>query len=509
VTPDHLLALVFVGGGVGMFGLYLDTAWHRTLGRDTFWSLPHLLMYGGGMAAYASAVGGIALASRFGSEAFGGPVLGRRRLRFPLGFTVALVGTLVIIAAVPVDGWFHWTYGTDVLVWSWPHMQLLLGAALADVGILLALAAQRGRGWFGRPSVWPLAMTLVVVDLVQRVHYGLAHYTQVPETRTPDFYPLLVALSVPALLVTAARAIGPWAPVAVGLLFFGAALLVDVTLSLIDFARYTLTPVFALPALVVSTLYAVAGRARDRAGLALLAGALFAAAFVTIESVWMARALGHPWADRAVLAALPATLGAGALSGWVGWVLGGFARALAREISPAVVFGGRRRARAAAALAVALVAAGSVSTYRPQRFGKPMTVAEMRLAPVESFPAQEAIFWEVLILDEWPAAGRIQAYSEGIIEPFPLPIGPAWCAETPERLDAELSGVHFGLEINGERIDLAPYRVVRRPLRDGRHCGWVGVAAAFVRASVNRFVYEVERAEGRSSVEMTVVFKDP
>ena len=182
---------------------------------------------------------------------------------------------------------------------------------------------------------------------------------------------------------------------------------------------------------------------------------------------------------------------------------------MAREISPAVVFGGRRRARAVAALAVALVAAGSVSTYRPQRFGKPMTVAEMRLAPVESFPAQEAIFWEVLILDEWPAAGRIQAYSEGIIEPFPLPIGPAWCAETPERLDAELSGVHFGLEINGERIDLAPYRVVRRPLRDGRHCGWVGVAAAFVRASVNRLVYEVERAEGRSSVEMTVVFKDP
>ena len=26
VTPDHLLALVFVAGGVGMLGLYLDTA---------------------------------------------------------------------------------------------------------------------------------------------------------------------------------------------------------------------------------------------------------------------------------------------------------------------------------------------------------------------------------------------------------------------------------------------------------------------------------------------------
>ena len=46
-------------------------------------------------------------------------------------------------------------------------------------------------------------------------------------------------------------------------------------------------------------------------------------------------------------------------------------------------------------------------------------------------------------------------------------------------------------------------------MRDGRHCEWLGVAAAFVRASRNRFVYEVERAAGRSVVEMAVVFKDP
>ena len=46
-------------------------------------------------------------------------------------------------------------------------------------------------------------------------------------------------------------------------------------------------------------------------------------------------------------------------------------------------------------------------------------------------------------------------------------------------------------------------------MRDGRHCEWLGVAAAFVRASRNRFVYEVEHAAGRSVVEMAVVFKDP
>jgi hypothetical protein len=490
VAPDHLLALSFVAGAVGMFGLYLDTAWHRTLGRDTFWSLPHLLMYGSGVAVYASTLAGLIL-------------------RLPLGFTIAFAGTLVMMTAIPVDAWFHWMFGTDVLVWSWPHMQLLLGAGLADCGVLLAVAAQRGRGWFGRPRVWPVAMTLVIADLLQRVHYGLAHYTQVPETRTADFYPMLVALAVPALLVMAARAIGPWAPVAAAGLFFGVQVGVDLTLSLVDFARYTLTPVFALPALLVSALYAVGGRARDRAAVAVGAGILFSAAFVAIECVWMARVITRPWAWAAVTTALPVTIGVGALSGWVGWIAGGFVRAVAQGDSPAIAFGDRRRARAAALLAGALILAGALATYRPQRFGPPMTTTEMQLRSVESFLAREAIFWEALILDEWPSAGRIQAYSEGIIEPFPLPIGPAWCAATPAQLEAELPGVRFGLALNGARVDLARYRIVRLPLRDGRHCGWLGVAAAFVRASRNRFVYEVEHAAGRLVVEMTVVFKDP
>ena len=509
VTPDHLLALVFVAGGVGMLGLYLDTAWHRTFGRDTFWSLPHLLMYGSGMAVYASTLGGIAIATRLGPGGFGGPVLSPLGLRLPLGFTLAFAGTLVMMTAMPVDAWFHWMYGTDVLVWSWPHMQLLLGAGLTDCGILLAVAAQRGRGWFGRPRVRPVAATLVIVDLLQRVHYGLAHYTQVPETRTVDFYPMLVALSVPALLVTAARSIGPWAPVAAASLFFVIQVGVDLTLYLIDFVRYTLTPVFALPALLVSALYAIAARAGHRAVIAIVAGSLFSVAFVAIECVWMARVIARPWAEAAVTAALPVTIGIGALSGWVGWVVGGLVRFVAHDGSAAVGFDDRRPARAAALFAGALILAGALATYRPQRFGPPMTTTEMRLEPVESFVAREAIFWEAVILDSWPLADRIQAYSEGIIEPFPLPIGPAWCAETPARLEAELPGVRFGLAINEERVDLAHYRIVRLPMRDGRHCGWLGIAAAFVRSSRNRFVYEVEHAARRSVVEMTVVFKDP
>ena len=32
---------------VALVGAVWDVSWHRTLGRDTFWSAPHLLLYAG------------------------------------------------------------------------------------------------------------------------------------------------------------------------------------------------------------------------------------------------------------------------------------------------------------------------------------------------------------------------------------------------------------------------------------------------------------------------------
>jgi len=512
-SADASIAVAVVSGLAGMAGVYLDTAWHRTVGRDSFFILPHLFIYGGGLGVWAAALAAVARASLGREAEFGGPVLRLGRLRFPVGFTLTAFGIVVIMAAAPVDDWWHTTFGKDVLIWSPPHLQLHLGAGIAALGLLFAVAAQRGRGAFAHPWLWRAAMLAVLVDLVHRGHFVLAHYTMLPASRTPDFYPFLVALLAPVVLVAAARTVGPWAPTLACLAFLAVAWLVDVMLRVIEFERYTLTPILVAPSAVLSLAFSRAGRRRDRAWLGAAAGLAFTLAFVAMEVAWMRWAVGRPWPADRVLAGLPRVLVAGALSGWVGWVLGGFLRAVGSSGGAAAEFGGRARARAAAVAALALAVAGLAATYQPQRFGPPMTVQELRLVPLASFPYTEAIFWNVFFAEGWPLAPHIGARSEGIIDGLPMPVGPAWCVRTDAALTAMIPGLSFTMEVNGTPIDLAPYPLVSLRLRDGERCAWVGVASAFQRASQNTFVYTIERAAPRgpvtTRVELGVVFKDP
>lgn len=505
--------MALVAGAAGMVGVYLDTAWHRTVGRDSFFILPHLFIYGGGLGVWAAALASIGRATLGHVAEFGGPVLGLGRLRLPFGFALTAAGIAVILAAAPVDAWWHDTFGKDVLIWSPPHLQLHLGAGMTAIGLLFAVAAQRGRGVLARPWLWQGAMLAVLVDLVHRGHFVLAHYTMLPHARTPDLYPFLVALLAPVVLVAAARALGPWAPTLACLAFLGVAWLMDGMLRLIAYERYTLTPILAVPAAILSLLFWRARRWRDRAGLAAAAGVAFVLVFLAMEVASMHWLVGRPWPAERVLAGLPRALVAGGLSGWVGWVLGGFLRSVAGVGAVAAEFGSHARARAAAVLAVGLAALGLAATYQPQRFGPPMALAEFGLVPLAAFPYTEAIFWNVMFADGWPSASRVEARSEGIIDGLPVPVGPAWCAPTEAALTAALPGVRFAMEVNGARVDLAPYPLVRFRLREGARCAWVGAASAFQRASQNRFVYTIERpvphGPAATRVELLVTFKDP
>src|SRR5205809_253724 len=435
--PDLAIAVAVVSGAAGMVGVYLDTAWHRTVGRDSFFILPHVFIYCGGLGVLGAALGSVTHATLGRAADFGGPILRLWRLQLPLGFAVTALGISVITAAAPVDAWWHDTFGKDVLIWSPPHLQLHLGAGIAAIGLLFAVAAQRGRGALAGAWLWRGAMLAVLVDLVHRGHFILAHYTMLDHARTPDLYPFLVALLVPVVLVAAARAVGPWAPTLACLLFLGVTWLIDVMLRAIEFERYTLTPILALPAAVLSLVFWGAERSRD----------------------------------------------------------------------------GRGRARAAATAAVLLAVVGLAASYQPQRYGPSMTVDELGLVPLSTFPYQEAIFWNALLAEGWPSAPRIEARSEGIIDGLPMPVGPAWCAPTAAALTTALGGTRFGMEVNGTSVDLAPYPLVRLRLRDGAQCAWLGVASAFQRASQNRFVYSIDRrAPGReltTRVVLLVTFKDP
>lgn len=496
-----------------MWGAYFDIAWHRTIGRDSFFVLPHLFIYGGGAVVGAASMLAIALATIGRLADVGGAVLRWGPVRAPFGFALSALGTLVILLAVPVDLAWHEAFGKDVLVWSPPHMQGIVGGTVAAFGMLFAVAAQKGRGAFARPGVWHAAMSMTLLDLLHWVHVGLAHYTMLPWTRTPDFYPFLVAITVPIIVVAAARAVGPWAPTLAGFGFLVAMATISAGLASIDFIRPVLTPVFGIPAIAVSILYMLVPAAHPVAGA--LGGVVFILAFIAMETLWMAWIVGLPWAADRVLAALPLVVCTAAVMGGVGWVVGGFLRAAYTPGGASEIFGSGLRARWAARLAVVVIAVGLWSTYQPQVYGPPLAIDELALQAGTTFPMKETLFWDAVLDDGWGRAATLDLYAESVIEGLPLPVGPAWCAEDSARLDAELPHVRFGLTVNGSAVDLDPFPTVRLRLDDGRECAWVGVVSGRQRASRNAFVYTIAPRDGAPAgvrpirVDATVVFKDP
>ena len=509
LTPASLLAVAYMGGGMSMWGTLADTAWHRTNARDSFWSSPHMFMYSGGLVVWAAVIAALVLSTRGQLPDVGGPIVRAGRLRLPFGFALATFGILVLVTAAPFDVWFHAVFGKDVLIWSPPHTMGHIGGMIAASGLVFAAAAQCGRGVFRRRWLWVLAVLLPAVHFIHIAHYVLAHYIMTAATRTPDFYPLLIAIMFPAVLVALARAVGPLAPVLASLLFLAATVAVDFVLWATGFARYTITPVIAVPAVAVAMTYALAGRAVARAWVAIVAGVAFTLVLVGVETLWMAEVVAQPWPAGAIVRALPATVLAGALSGLGGWIWGGFLYASRVEGGAVEVFGSRGRARGAAVTALVLIVVALVSVYRPQVFGPPMTAGELALEPVSHFPVQEAVFWEAVLDEDFGRVPRLDVYSEGVIDGIPLPIGPAWCAADAAALSRDLAVVRFAMEVNGAPLDLSAYPIVRQPLRDGRECGWVGVLSRHQRASRNRFAYTITRAGVPLAVEMTVVFKDP
>src|SRR2546427_5755914 len=101
--PAVAIAVAIVSGAAGMVGVYLDTAWHRTVGRDSFFILPHVFIYCGGLGVLGAALTSVARATLGRAEDFGGPILRLPPLPLPLRFPPTPLGVFVILAPAPGD----------------------------------------------------------------------------------------------------------------------------------------------------------------------------------------------------------------------------------------------------------------------------------------------------------------------------------------------------------------------------------------------------------------------
>ncbi len=479
------LALALGAGWLGFPGLLWDVAWHRTIGRDSFLSPPHVLMYTGVAAN--------------GLVAAWAVVWGRRRHGAPRGLLLAGAGFVLAVAGALLDEWWHVNVGKDVNLWSPPHLVGLAGTALIAVGLVFALAAHTR---YARELRWRAPRVILVfgfADLVHKAMVALDHYTLDAWGRTPDFYPFLLTLLLPAILVTAARALGAGAATATAVVFTVEHAVILVVLLASGMRIPTFTPVPILPAIVLD-LVVVAFTVRRVSPLAaVLGGAAFALALYAQESAWMAWVVGRPWELGRVVRALPGVLVTAAGSASVGWVLGTLVRRAAEARPLGDAFGSRRRTRAAVVAMLALVGVGLVAAYRPSTAEPPARVVALGLVADTTFDHRDAVFWEALLPDGWREPGAHAVYQEAIVDGHGIPLGPAWCAPDGPALERELATLRVGLAFNGEPVDLARYPRTRRWTRDGALCEWVGVAAATPRPGFQELVYTLARGSAPPS----------
>jgi hypothetical protein len=126
-------------------GAHWDVSWHRSIGRDTFWTPAHIAIYLCGVLA-GIACGYLILSTTFGQN---------RKLKDaavrvmgfsgPLGAFLAAWGGVAMITSAPFDNWWHNAYGLDVKIVSPPHTVLVLGIFAVEIGSLFLIMSAMNR----------------------------------------------------------------------------------------------------------------------------------------------------------------------------------------------------------------------------------------------------------------------------------------------------------------------------------------------------------------------------
>jgi hypothetical protein len=189
------------------FGVHWDIAWHRSIGRDGFWSPPHVAIYAAAVLAAVSALAQV-LPATFGRGAARDSAVRVLGFRGPLGAFIAAWGGITMLSSAPFDDWWHNAYGLDVKILSPPHVILGLGIIAIHIGALVMLAGAMNRLAPGTRRRTLETQTLVVAAMIiVALLTMLMEKTVRPFMHGGPFY-LIVGLCVPVILLAAQEATG-------------------------------------------------------------------------------------------------------------------------------------------------------------------------------------------------------------------------------------------------------------------------------------------------------------
>ncbi|HJT90076.1 MAG TPA: hypothetical protein VJ732_19530 [Bryobacteraceae bacterium] len=179
-----------------MIGVHWDVSWHRSIGRDTFWTPAHMAIHLCGVLAGA-ACGYLILATSFARDSTLRPYsVNIWGFRGPLGAFISAWGGIAMLTSAPFDNWWHNAYGLDVTILSPPHMVLAAGIIAVHVGTLTLIlaymnrAADADRRALERLFLYVggmilVCLTVVELEITSRTSMHTAHFYRVVATAAP------------------------------------------------------------------------------------------------------------------------------------------------------------------------------------------------------------------------------------------------------------------------------------------------------------------------------------
>src|SRR6478672_13153298 len=180
-------------------GGYWDISCHRSIGRDTFWSAPHMAIYACGVLAGITA-GYMIFGTTFGTQSELKDVSVRIwGLRGPLGAFICAWGGVAMLASAPFDDWWHNAYGLDVRIISPPHMVLAAGFFGIEFGSVMLMLAFMNRAHESiRPALERLFLYVGGTVLCESLLIKLESISRADQ-HSARFY-IVVLLGTPAIL---------------------------------------------------------------------------------------------------------------------------------------------------------------------------------------------------------------------------------------------------------------------------------------------------------------------
>ncbi len=186
-------------------GAHWDISWHRSIGRDSFWTPAHMAIYACGVLA-GIVCGYLILSTTFGNSSFPKEATVRMwGFRGPLGAFVAAWGGVTMLVSAPFDNWWHSAYGLDVKIVSPPHVVLIAGVLAVQAGTLILVLGQMNRSQGKLAVVLNRLFLYVAATIMVILGILLAEYTARFYMHSATFY-RVVCTGIPVLLAAMARA---------------------------------------------------------------------------------------------------------------------------------------------------------------------------------------------------------------------------------------------------------------------------------------------------------------